>query len=101
MKQMPNVHADTKVQVETAKVVLAIEELYKSESPKTKQIAIDLAGSILETYIDKEQMRMDILGAYVSGGSLASRISAMERAYEDKCKILSEIFGIFLFGVPS
>ena len=96
--RMPNNHATTKVQIETAKVVLAIVELYKSKDEKSKLLAIDLAGNILETYSEKEQMRMDILGSYVSGSILAGRISSMKRSYPDESKILSEIFGIFLFG---
>ena len=86
------------VKVITQKLVLAVVELYKSDDEYTKKLAIDLAGSILESYEDIELFRNDILGVYVSSGMLDTKISAMRRIHPEISKTLSEIFGVVLFG---
>ena len=89
----------TKVEVDTSKLVLVIVEMYISEDPKMKDLAGHLAGCIIESYTNKDQMTADILGTYVSKMKLVASMRVnMKRIYPEASKILSEVFGIFLFG---
>ncbi len=88
-----------RVQVPTHKLVLAIVELYKMEDLRAKDLAADLAGCILESYDSKEDMIKDIIGTYVTQKSIISAMKGnIKRMYKEESKILSEIFGVFLFG---
>jgi hypothetical protein len=88
-----------KVEVGTSKLVLVIVEMYASEDSKMKNVAIYLVGCIIESYNDKAEMVEDILGTYVSKTELLDSMRVnMKRIYPEASKILSEVFGIFLFG---
>ena len=89
----------TKAQVPTQKLVLGIVELYKIGDPRAKELAVDLAGCIIESYDDKDRMKRDIVGAYTSEKLIFKAMSMeMKRMYPDISKVLSEIFGAILFG---
>jgi hypothetical protein len=88
-----------KVEVETQKLVLIIVDIYASEDEKIKELGGHLAGCIIEAYDDTQEMTSDILGTYVSKMKLVAGMrSNMKKIYPEASKILSEIFGIFLFG---
>ena len=88
-----------KVEVYTSKLVLVIVEMYASQDPKIKNLAIHLVGCIIESYNDKDEMVTDILGTYISKMRLIDGMRVnMKRIYPETSKILSEVFGIFLFG---
>jgi len=88
-----------KVGVETSKLVLIIMELYKSEDPQVKGLVSYLAGCIIESYVNTEDMINDILKTYVSQSKLIAKMRIdMKRLHPKDAKILSDIFGVFLFG---
>ncbi len=92
----PPVKPQTKVKVPTRKLTIGIVELYKTKDPS---LAADLAGYILESYSDKEEMIRDILAAYVDRKSIITAMrSNMKKIYPEESKTLAEIFGLFLFG---
>lgn len=95
----PPTKPKTKVSVPTHKLILGIVELYKMKDPRPKELAADLAGCVLESYSDKEEMIRDIIGTYIAKKKITTIMKLdMKRTFKEDAKILSEIFGVFLFG---
>ena len=89
----------TTVNVPTGKLVLAIVEMYSSEEKEMQKLAGDLSACILESYNDRELMVKDILGTYITKRLIIAAMRVdMKRLYPEESRILSEIFGVFLFG---
>lgn len=101
-KGIPVINSDDGMtKTPTKKLVIAIVELYKSEDKIKKILAGELASSIIASYNDTEILTKDILGAYVSNKVMLEGMKLnMKRQFPEEAKLLSEIFGIFLFGVP-
>ena len=88
-----------KVEVETSKLILIIMELYKSEDPQVKGLVSYLAGCIIESYADMQDMINDILKTYVTQSKMIAKMRIdMKRLHPEDSKILSNIFGVCLFG---
>jgi len=88
-----------KTKTPTKKLVVAIVELYRSDDESNKTLAGELASSIIESYDNTEVLIKDILGAYVSDKIVLQGMKRnMQRQFPEEAKLLSEIFGIFLFG---
>lgn len=91
--------SETKVSAPTGKLVLAIVEMYSSQEQEMQKLAGDLAACIIESYSDKNKMVKDILGTYMAPKLMMDNMRMqMKRQHPEESKILSEIFGIFLFG---
>ena len=89
----------TKVKVPTGKLVLAIVEMYSSEEHEMQKLAGELAACIFESYNDKDEMRKDILGTYTGKKiMIQGMVMNMKRQFPEEARILSEVFGLFLFG---
>lgn len=83
----------------TKKLVLAIVELYKSEDLSNKKLASQLASSVIASYSDTDILTRQILGAYVSSSVMIDAMKLnIKRQLPEEAEMLSEIFGIFLFG---
>jgi hypothetical protein len=85
--------------VHTKKLILAIVELYKLGDESDKTLACELAGYVIGSYLDADLMRKHIIGAYVSEKKIfRDMILEMKNKHPEESKILTEIFGLFLFG---
>jgi hypothetical protein len=95
----PPVKQKTKVKVDTTKLVLIIVEMHASHDAAMKQLTTHLAACIIEAYDDTQEMVRDIISTYISPQKLlpAMRVN-MKRVYPESSKILSDIFGVVIFG---
>ena len=88
-----------KVKVPTDKLVLAIVEMYSSQEHEMQKLAGELAACIFESYNDKDEMKKDILGTYTGKKiMIEGMVMNIKRQFPEESKILSEVFGLFLFG---
>ena len=89
----------TRVKIETKKLIPAIIFMYQSENENVIKSALDLAGYIMESYDDVNEMKKDIFTAFVTDKSMVFAMQRdVERRYPIEAKSLKNIFGEFLFG---
>jgi hypothetical protein len=86
-------------QTPTKKLVLAIVELYQSEEDSTRELAAELAAAVIASYSDTDMLARTILGAYISDKVMLTGMKMnMKRIHPVESRLLSHIFGVFLFG---
>ncbi len=88
-----------KVKVDTQNLVITIVEMYRSDNIKVKKLVSHLVGCIIEAYDNRDELIREILSTYTERKTMVnSMVTDMKKRYPQEAKLLSEIFGIFLFG---
>lgn len=88
-----------KIQIPTDKIITSIVQMYGTDEKELKKSALELAGYVLESYTDHNQMKKDIFGTFVTQKNLMIAMQKeVQRRFPAEAEILRQVFGEFLFG---